>query len=150
MIRTNITLVQQEFAIIPSSFDPAELGVCTLEMVDEETKEMYSYGPVSDAVWSTAPFDWEDEARNWEFDQLTATEGWYFLPSEDGNYLIITLLAKIGLREGARYSFEIVNGTNVLYRDTMFVSNRGGKTEVYSYPNNYVTASSGSDQYMIL
>ena len=118
-------------------------------MVDEETKEEYSYGPVSDAIWSSAPFDWEDEARNWEFDQLTATEGWYFFPSEDGNYLIVTLLAKVGLREGARYSFEIVNGTNVLYRDTMFVTSKGNKVEVYEYPSGYAI-SGGSTGYTVL
>lgn len=150
MIRTNIKLVKQEFAIVPSTFTAAEIGPAVLEMVDEETKEVFTYGPVNDILWDAGAFDWDDEARNWEFDQLTAEEGWYYTLSDDGNYFIITLLSTIGLREGARYSFEIKSDTAVLYRDAMFVSNRGGVTEVYSYPNNYVSASSGSDQYMIL
>lgn len=110
-------------------------------MIDEETKQEFAYGPVNDIIWEAGSFDWEDEARNWEFDQITAQEGWYFTRSEDENYLIITLLSKIGLKEGARYSVEIKNNTTVIYRDTMFVSSRDGKTEVYSFPNNYVSSN---------
>lgn len=110
-------------------------------MIDEETKQEFAYGPVNDIIWEGGAFDWEDEARNWEFDQITAEEGWYFTRSEDQNYLIITLLSKIGLKEGARYSVEIKNNTTVIYRDTMFISSRAGKAEVYSFPDNYVPFS---------
>lgn len=150
VIRTNIILVKQEFAIIPSTFDASQLGVSTLNITDEETKELFVYGPVSDLVWDTAPFDWDDEARDWDFDQITAEEGWFFEPSEDGNFLIITLLSTVGLREGARYSLEIKNNSTVIYRDTMFVSNRGGATEVYSYPNNYVSMNQSSNGYTVI
>ena len=110
-------------------------------MIDEETKQEFAYGPVNDIIWEAGAFDWEDEARNWEFDQITAEEGWYFTRSEDENYLIVTLLSRVGLKEGARYSVEIKNNTTVIYRDTMFISSRGGKTEVYSFPDNYVPLS---------
>lgn len=149
MIKTNIILVRQEFAIIPSTFSEAELSNSTITMVDEETKEEYVYGPVNDIIWEAGAFDWDDEARNWEFDQTTAEEGWYFTRSEDENYLIITLLSKIGLKEGAIYSVEIKNNTTVIYRDTMFVSSKGSKVEVYSYPDNYVPLS-GSTGYTVI
>lgn len=118
-------------------------------MVDEETKDVFAYGPVNDIIWEGGAFDWEDEARVWEFDQTTAEEGWYFERSADENYLIVTLLSRVGLREGARYSVEIKNNTTVIYRDTMFVSNRGGATEVYSLPNNYTSLSS-SNGYTVI
>jgi hypothetical protein len=118
-------------------------------MVDEETKELYSYGPVNDIVWNAGGFDWDEEARNWDFDQTTAQEGWYFVPSEDGNYLIVTLLGKVGLREGAIYSLAIRNNDTVLYRDKLFVTSKGNKVEVYEYPNNYVFSSQDTEYTVI-
>lgn len=150
MIRLKPISGEQSFTVIPSSYVPSELNTCIIYITDEETKETTTHSPANDLVWAEAVFNWNDENRTWDYDQTTATDGFLFALSSDGNYLTITLLSISGLKEASRYRIEIKNETDVLLRDTIFVTAETDKKKVYSYPSTYKKYDDGEDTYIVL
>ena len=135
---------------MPSSYSTADILECLIYITDEETNITQSYLPVADLEWEFVNYNWEETNFNWEFDESTATEGWRFALSSNGNYLNITILSTTELKESSRYRIEIKNETLVLFRDTIFVTSETDKKKVYSYPDVYKKYDDGEDTYIVL
>ena len=150
MIRLKPITTEQTFSVVPSSYDTGDILECLIYITDEETNVTNSYLPVADLEWDTASYNWEDTNFNWDFDETTATEGWRFALSSNGNYLNITILSTSDLKEGSRYRMEIKNDTLLLFRDTIFVTAETDKKKVYSYPTEYTKYDDGEDTYIVL
>lgn len=150
MIRLKPISGEQSFTVIPSSYVPADLNSCIIYITDEETKETTTHSPANDLIWEDAIFSWNDENRTWNYDQTTATDGFLFALSSDGNYLTIKLLSISGLKEASRYRIEIKSDTDILLRDTIFVTAETDKKKVYSYPDTYKKYDDGEDTYIVL
>lgn len=150
MIRLKPITTEQTFSVVPSSYSTADVLECLIYITDEETNVTTSYLPVRDLEWDSTSYDWEDTNFNWDFDETTATEGWRFALSSNGNYLNITILSTSDLKEGSRYRIEIKNDTLLLFRDTIFVTAETDKKKVYSYPSEYKKYDDGEDTYIVL
>jgi hypothetical protein len=96
-------------------------------------------------------YNWEDTNFDWDFDESTATEGWRFAVSTNGNYLNITILSTTDLKEGSRYRLEIKNADTTVYLEIpIFVTAETDKKKVYSYPTEYTKYDDGEDTYIVL
>lgn len=150
MIRLKPISGEQSFTVIPSSYATTDLNSCIIYITDEETKETTTHSPANDLIWEDAIFNWNDENRTWDYDETTATEGFLFSLTSDGNYLTIRILSIAGLKESSRYRIEIKNENDVLLRDTIFVTSETDKKKVYSYPDTYKKYDDGEDTYIVL
>jgi hypothetical protein len=150
VIRLKPITTEQTFSVVPSSYSTADILECLIYITDEETNITQSYLPVADLEWEFVDYNWEETNFNWEFDESTATEGWRFALSSNGNYLNITILSTTELKESSRYRIEIKNETLVLFRDTIFVTSETDKKKVYSYPDVYKKYDDGEDTYIVL
>lgn len=150
MIRLKPITTEQTFSVVPSSYSTADILDCLIYITDEETNVTNSYSPPVDLEWDLVNYNWEETNVNWEFDESTATEGWLFAISNNGNYLNITILSTTDLKEGSRYRMEIKNAELLIYRDTIFVTAETDKKKVYSYPTEYTKYDDGEDTYIVL
>jgi len=150
VIRLKPITTEQTFSVVPSSYEAADILECLVYITDEETNITNSYLPVADLEWDLVDYTWEDTNFDWDFDESTATEGWRFALSSNGNYLDITILSTSDLKEGSVYRIEIKNDDLLVYRDTIFVTSETDKKKVYSYPNDYKKYDDGEDSYIVL
>lgn len=69
--------------------------------------------------------------------------------------LVVTFVSEVNtvgakLKEDAIYTLELSTGTNVLYKDMVYVTANTDKKEVFSYPERYTERNDGSDEYIVL
>lgn len=150
MIRLKPITTEQTFSVVPSTYSTADIVECLIYITDEETGVTNSYLPVRDLEWDATQYAWEETNFDWTFDETTATEGWRFALSSNGNYLNITILSTSDLKEGSRYRIEIKSESTLVFRDTIFVTAETDKKKVYSYPGTYKKYDDGEDTYIVL
>ena len=54
------------------------------------------------------------------------------------------------LKEDSIYTLEIFTSADILYRDTVYITNNENKKEVFSYPQAYTQHDDGEDEYIVL
>lgn len=68
--------------------------------------------------------------------------------SSNGNFVEISLTPSVTLSEGQMFTIELMNGSNVYYRDTLFVTALEAKNQKY-VSNSYTEYNSGDNEYIV-
>lgn len=71
---------------------------------------------------------------------------------EELDVVFVSEVSTVGatLKEDSIYTLEIFTSTDILYRDTVYVTSNQNKNEVFSYTQAYTQHDDGDDEYIVL
>ena len=120
MIRLRPIQTAQTFSIIPSSYAAADLDAASITFVENGTG-------ISD---SSVSFTWA----------LSANE----------NFIEVTMTPSLTLKEGQIYTLTIKSGSDLYYRDLVYITEETSKKDVFTLPDIYDQYDDGNDEYIVL
>jgi hypothetical protein len=120
VIRLRPIQTEQTFSIIPSSFEAADLDLCSITLTENGTSKSEN----------NVTFTWE--------------------VSSNGNYIEVSMTPTITFKEDQIYAFEMATSTDVFYRDLIYITSKTNKKEIFSFPERYTERNDGNDEYIVL